>query len=81
MASNGQGYDTGDLTIAVEGGELWTADMTMEMAAPTARGVLGAAENLGGMEVAALTLTGPRQSSMMWTAKYDCPGFRMSSWR
>ena len=49
------GYGTGGLELEVDGGERWTTDTTMEMAAAGARGVLVPARETGGFELAART--------------------------
>ena len=47
------GYGTGGLDLEVESGERWTTDTSQEMAAAGARGVLVAAPEAGGLELAA----------------------------
>ena len=49
------GYGAGELTLEVDGGERWTTDTAMEMAAAGARGVLVPAPAAGGFELAART--------------------------
>ena len=49
------GYGTGELTMEVEDDERWTTDTAMEMAAVGARGVLVAAAETGGFELATRT--------------------------
>ena len=46
------GFGAGELTLEVEGGERWTTDTSHEMAAAGARGVLVAAPEAGGLELA-----------------------------
>ena len=46
------GFGAGELTLEVEGGERWTTDTSQEMAAAGARGVLVAAPEAGGLELA-----------------------------
>ena len=45
------GYGTGELELALEGGERWTSDTTQEMAAVGARGVLVKGPEAGGFEL------------------------------
>ena len=47
------GYGEGDLALTVDGGERWTTDTAMEMAAAGARGVLLSAADQDGFELAA----------------------------
>ena len=49
------GYGTGELKLAVDGGERWTTDTSMRMAAAGARGVLVPASESGGFELGVRT--------------------------
>ena len=49
------GYGSGELELELDGGERWSADTAMEMAAAGARGVLVPARETGGFELAART--------------------------
>ena len=49
------GYGTGDLDLEMDGGERWTTDVTMTMAAAGARGVVVEAPAEGGLELAIRT--------------------------
>ena len=46
------GFGAGELTLEVDSGERWTTDTSQEMAAAGARGVLVAAPEAGGLELA-----------------------------